>query len=200
MQKMHKQFCSPSRWSPAKVMTPMQPALLRKLAPHKDAQQQLSAAEPPPRRGAQTFQRPPQPADSRRAALPRCRSLHSRRRSGATLLARGGGRDGVHRPPNAGQRPRADGELPAQVRPAGLRRRLDRALRPPAPLLGVQPTQHESAPRNRGKHPQRGLARLARVQLLQRIDVRRPCRRCDASRTRPALSAPRCARSGPASR
>ena len=84
MQKMHKQFCSPSRWSPAKVMTPMQPALLRKLAPHKDAQQQLSAAEPPPRRGAQTFQRPPQPADSRQAALPRCRSLHSRRRSGAT--------------------------------------------------------------------------------------------------------------------
>ena len=29
--------------------------------------------------------------------------------------------------------------------------------------------------------------------------ARRPCRRCDASRTRVARSAPRCARSGPAS-
>ncbi len=49
-------------------MTPMQSPLLTKLAPHKHALQQLSAAEPP-RREAQTFQRP-QPADT--AAGQRC--------------------------------------------------------------------------------------------------------------------------------
>ena len=120
-----------------------------------------------------TFQRRPQPANT--AAGQRCHAAAAATVATAPVRPpRGGRRDGVHRPPNAGQRPRADGELPAQVRPAGLCRRLDRALRPPAPLLGVQPTQHESAPRNRGKHPQRGVARLARVQLLQRIDVRRP--------------------------